>query len=116
MEKINYIEAKALLKNKIKQYVTEIKPLKTKEYRRQNNDHGGRYYEVELSNTIRCYHIAYCLLRGRKYQQIEKFCLKKPDWNHINTILQYLQTLEQYKNEQKRQIQQSNDNIITNIS
>lgn len=51
----------------------------------------------QLSDKYRHMHIAYCLLRGRKYEQIENKVRdnNEPKWSHIESILaQYRDTEE----------------------
>ena len=31
-------------------------------------------------------HIAYCMLRGRKYEEIERYCREAPDFKRIDSI------------------------------
>lgn len=106
MEKVSYCEAKKELKVEIKEMVKQIKPMKTKEYRREHSNHKdwlkrGRLEENMLSAKIRTLHIVYCLLRGRKYEQIEVFSRTEPDWSNINNILSKYESLEEY-NERKK--------------
>lgn len=39
-----------------------------------------------LKNEFRHNHIAYCMLRGRKYEEIERFCREAPDFDFVDEI------------------------------
>lgn len=50
---------------------------------------GHDQYDLLLKKrSYRHKHIAYCILKGREYEQIEKSCREdnKPDWNLIEEI------------------------------
>lgn len=77
------------LKTRLKHDVKKLRELKASTKQRQKK---GRYagYKQALLATLkkeyRHYHIVYCLLRGKKYEQIELKCHKdnKPDFDLIN--------------------------------
>ena len=78
------------LKAELKALAKEIRQLKFKrdhwwDYRER--DQG--YYQWNVQNrayNFRHKHIAYCMLRGRKYEEIERFCREAPDFNKIKLI------------------------------
>lgn len=81
------------LKSELKQLAKEIREWK-------NNRKLDKRIELKLRNLweverqvtwrkdeFRHKHIAYCMLRGRKYEQIENFCRVSPDFDRINDIM-----------------------------
>lgn len=85
-------EMKTWLKNK----GAEIRELRTemKNAMRTNSYSCGKYQrmlDIETSN-FRHHHIAMGLLRGRKYEQIERYTRKgnEPDWGRIEKIMEDL--------------------------
>ena len=101
MEKVSYCEARKELRAEIKELVNTIKPMKTKEYRREHQEYGSP--EKSISHKIRHLHIAFCLLRGKTYEQIEQKVRKgnEPSWYTINNILSKYESLVEY-NERKK--------------
>jgi len=93
------------LKKELKALAKEIKVLKHKRdnWRQYKND--LRYDLHNQAQSVfmsRCAakswqfrhkHIAYCLLRGRKYEEIENYCRVEPNWQIIEQIkLKYEET------------------------
>ena len=78
------------LKVELKALAKEIRQLKFKrdhwwDYRR----YGQGYYagNVQIkAYKFRHLHIAYCMLRGRKYEEIENYCHEAPDFDRIQRI------------------------------
>lgn len=82
-----------VLKNSQKKLALEIKELKNQIKALQKERGCGaacvqQEEVVSLKRTYRHRHIAYCLLRGRLYEQIESRCREgnEPDWNFIQEI------------------------------
>ena len=83
-------------KEELKAEAAEIRNTKIEIRRLQKN----REYAGFLQNSIRTLkknyrhrHIAYCLMRGRSYEQIESYCREKPDMDRIKEIM------DEYKKE-----------------
>ncbi len=78
------------LKAELKALAKEIRKLKYKrdhwwDYRR----HGQGYYagNVQIkAYDFRHKHIAYCMMRGREYKEIERYCREAPDFRRIDNI------------------------------
>ena len=78
------------LKNRLKTLAKELK-----EYKYKRNHwwdykgclQGQFHYEI-LKRKYECRHkhIAYCLLRGRKYEEIERTCRISPNWHEVDRI------------------------------
>lgn len=64
------------LKNYLKVQAVEIRTLKAKlkEYQKKHcgYDNGMFYAIKKMAENYRKHHIAYCLIRGKSYEQIEK--------------------------------------------
>lgn len=80
------------LKAELKELAKEIKELK---YKRDHwwefgNDQSEFMWKTcRKSYLFRIRHIAYCLLRGRRYEEIEQPAENnKPYWNHIEDIME----------------------------
>jgi hypothetical protein len=82
-------ELKVELKSLAKQITKTKKDLK--DYQREHGgSDGGFCHEVEvLKFKFRHKHIAYCQLRGTKYEAIERHCAdnNNPNWDHIKEIM-----------------------------
>jgi hypothetical protein len=81
-----YIE----LKNELKSLAKEIRKLKYKRDHWQNFDKGQWWYASWVSEKARSFrhkHIAYCMLRGRKYEEIERSCNTPPNFDFIDDII-----------------------------
>lgn len=79
------------LKEIIKQKSSEIRELKKEIKKTQKADGiaGGMQFKLSVEKGwIRHRHIAYSLLRGRKYEEIEQHCREdhKPFWSIIKEI------------------------------
>lgn len=82
--------------NKIKEQkklAEEIKANKSKARSaalREPGEYAGQYQYnlIGLKHKYRHHHIAYCLLRGRKYEEIERHCRddNQPDFDYIDKI------------------------------
>ena len=89
MRKVKYPE----LKSELKELAKEIR-----EWKRNRKE--DRRFELKISQweaesqvewrkrEFRHKHIAYCMLRGRKYEQIENFCKVSPNFDWINSIME----------------------------
>jgi len=81
------------LKNELKTIANEIrtKKINLKECQREHGGFdGGFYHDIEmLKYEFRHKHIAYCQLRGKKYEQIENHCHKdhRPNFDYIKEIM-----------------------------
>jgi hypothetical protein len=80
------------LKIELKSLANDIRKHKfdLKEYQREHcGNGGGWFYKLhKLQYNFRHMHIAYCLLRGRKYEEIERNCNRvgDPNWTFIKEI------------------------------
>lgn len=78
------------LKNKLKELAKELRELKS--HRKLDNRGDWSLYKLECEIdkdkfVARHTHIAYCLLRGRKYEEIERPAAdNEPDWEVIEAI------------------------------
>ena len=84
------------LKNYLKEQAVEIRKVKSelKEYQNAHNSDGGIFaVSKKLSKNYRVHHIAYCLLRGKTYEQIERKCGED---NKLNMSL--VQEIKEIKN------------------
>jgi len=80
------------LKQELKQHAIKIRELKS--HRPVNKRGDWKLYDLDYtifkeSRLIRHKHIAYSLIRGRSYGQIEKKCREnnKPDFSLVDTII-----------------------------
>lgn len=95
---------------KIKEFKLELKKCAAllreskhnyKEYQRGNLKQDDYYKLIEKgylsSDTYRHMHIAYCLLRGRSYEQIENKVRdgNEPRWNQIERYMQKYREVEE---------------------
>jgi hypothetical protein len=81
------------LKMELKKLAKEIK-----EWKRNRKE--DRRFELRISqweaqsqinwrkDEFRHKHIAYCMLRGRKYEQIENCCKVSPNFDRVNKIME----------------------------
>jgi len=89
---------------KMKQYLkdlsTKIRKIKDelKNYQRKNNGYGGKFYKelFKLKYEFRHQHIAYCLARGRKYENIEE--PREGNGPNFDLIQEYVSAYEMPKN------------------
>lgn len=49
--------------------------------------HGLRSHRTGLRTDLRHAHLAYGFLRGRKYRQMEQWCLEEPDWDEVQDLV-----------------------------
>lgn len=88
------------LKIELKSLTNEIRKCKDdlKEYQRKNcGSDGDRFYSLHrLQYDVRHKHITYCLLRGRKYEEIECNCVRAgdPNWSYIQEITNEYKIIE----------------------
>ena len=77
------------LKAELKELAKEIRQFKLR------RDHHWDYpqcqgeYQWAVQSRAREFrhkHIAYCMLRGRKYEEIERYCREAPDFKRIDSI------------------------------
>jgi len=87
MKYTKYPELKAELKTLAK----EIRYWKHRRDHWMEYDKLQWYYQLEVlrrAHTFRIKHIAYCLLRGRKYEEIEQPAkYNKPSWRWIEEVM-----------------------------
>lgn len=81
-----------VLKSELKSIVEKIKTAKLElhDYQRQNNGScGGGYFKLyKLRYECRHKHIAYCLMKGRSYDVIERPAENnKPDMQYIKELM-----------------------------
>lgn len=73
------------LKTELKELATTIKTTKNelKNYQRKHCGDTGKFQneKIRLQYEFRHKHIAYCQLRGRKYEEIERNCSRAGDPN-----------------------------------
>lgn len=81
------------LKDQLKKLAKEIREWK-------NNRKQDRRFELKMcqwevqeqvswrKDEFRHKHIAYCMLRGRKYEQIENYCRISPNFDRIDEIME----------------------------
>jgi hypothetical protein len=81
-----FSELKKLLKEKAASIHFAKKELK--EHQQKNGGYDGGYFKLinELAHEVRHHHISYCLLKGKKYEVIEKYSKNIPDWKYIEEI------------------------------
>ena len=77
---------------KIKKLKSELKELATeiRELRKTRKSERDGYVPLldNMSWNARHMHIAYCMLRGRKYEEIEKYCREEPNMNRVEKIME----------------------------
>lgn len=83
----------SILKNTLKKKALGLRKLKNKIRSIQRESGTGNAWReqaevLSLKANYRHTHIAYCLLRGRKYEEIENHCRKgnEPNWKTIQEI------------------------------
>ena len=81
------------LKMELKELAKEIKEWKRNRKEDRRLELGISQCEAQSQvNRRQCKfrhkHIAYCMLRGRKYEQIENFCRLSPNFDWINEIME----------------------------
>jgi hypothetical protein len=75
-------------KEQLKEMAKEIRELKST----RKTDEGANYKIYNASRKYRHEHIAYCLVRGRKYEEIENPGeFNKPYWYQVNKLKDELQ-------------------------
>ena len=81
------------LKVELKKLAKEIRVWKNNRKQDKRQQLKMRQWEVQeqvdwRKDDFRHKHIAYCMLRGRKYEQIENFCKVFPNFDRINEIME----------------------------
>jgi len=81
------------LKSELKQLAKEIREWKNNRKLDKRTELGMRQWEIESKiywrkDEFRHKHIAYCMLRGRTYEQIENYCKESPDFDRIKRIME----------------------------
>lgn len=81
------------LKMELKKLAKEIKEWKRNRKEDKQLELGIYQWEAEgqvkwRKDDFRHKHIAYCILRGRKYEQIENYCRVSPDFGRIDKIIE----------------------------
>jgi len=79
------------LKSELKKLAREIREWKNNRKQDKRQKLGMSQWKVQAQVDWRKYefrhkHIAYCMLRGRKYEQIENYCGVFPDFDKIEQI------------------------------
>ena len=86
------------LKAEQKTLAEEIRSNKTETKKLQKAGKCAGYHQakqVTLRWQYRHGHIAYCMLRGRKYEEIERSCRTEPVFDRINRIMETYAQKEQ---------------------
>jgi phage portal protein BeeE len=79
------------LKSLLKSLAADIRTAKIsfKQYQREHSGSSDYKLLLHLEKSkydFRHKHIAYCLLRGRTYEQIERKCNVQPNWDFIKVV------------------------------
>ncbi len=79
------------LKIRLKQLAKEIREWKDNRKQDRRSKLNMKQWEVQSKIYHRAYefrhkHIAYCMLRGRKYEEIELSCNNLPDFDEVDKI------------------------------
>ena len=86
MKYTKYPELKAELKELAKE-IREFKYLRDHWWDHREQSQGAYQWAVlSRAREFRHKHIAYCMLRGRTYEQIENYCRETPDFDWIGNI------------------------------
>ena len=81
------------LKNELKELAKEIKEWKRNRKEDKRLELKLELYQVQnqlywFKRDFRHKHIAYCVLRGKKYEQIENYCRQSPNFDIIDSIME----------------------------
>ena len=81
------------LKSELKKLAKEIREWKNNRKQDRRRELHMQQWEVQSQvdwrkDYFRHSHIAYCMLRGRKYEQIEKHCKVFPNFDRITEIME----------------------------
>ena len=84
------------LKKQLKKLAKEIRYYKSNRKYDKRKAIGLSLYSIhctldDLRHEFRHKHIAYCLLRGREYEEIENTCREAPDFKWIEEMVAYEQ-------------------------
>jgi hypothetical protein len=82
-----------MMKDELKQLAKEIREWKGNRKQDKRCKLNLEQYEIQYridrrKDEFRHIHIAYCMLRGRIYEQIEKNCRVLPDFNRIDKLIE----------------------------
>jgi hypothetical protein len=88
-------DLKIELKSIAKEIISNKEELK--KFQKENNGYdGGYYFKIfKLKYEFRHKHIAYCQLRGRKYEEIESTTHTDPNFDYIKEIVDANQEIPQ---------------------
>ena len=85
----NLIDRREMLKVKVKHLAAEARIIRREEQKThgylRESLHLHRVYTVR--KAARSAHIAYALVKGRTYEQLEKNPSTEPDWDDINRMI-----------------------------
>ena len=81
------------LKSELKQLAKEIREWKNNRKQDKRRALNMTQWQVKFEidwrkERFRSMHIAYCMLRGRKYEQIENHCKVPPNFDHIKEYME----------------------------
>jgi hypothetical protein len=81
------------LKEELKELAKEIREWKNNRKLDKRSQLGMNQWQVQVQidwrkDDFRHKHIAYCMLRGRKYEQIENYCRVLPSFSRIDSIME----------------------------
>jgi hypothetical protein len=92
------------LKEELKTLAVEIRKQKAARKAADN----GFVYGLDADRwRARHLHIAYCMLRGRLYEEIEKKCHESPNMDHVRSIMRKYQDEETICDNEKKPEQES---------
>jgi hypothetical protein len=79
------------LKARLKELAKEIRYWKGNRKEKKRAELGMWQYQIQDKIDARAYefrhkHITYCMLRGREYEEIERYSRTSPDWNYIDAV------------------------------
>lgn len=82
-----------MMKDGLKQLAKEIHEWKSNRKQDKREKLNLEQYEIQYridkrKDEFRHTHIAYCMLRGKTYEQIENHCRVLPNFNRINKLME----------------------------
>ncbi len=82
-----------MMKDELKQLAKEIRECKSVRKQDEREKLNLELYQVQYNidkrkDIFRHTHIAYCMLRGKTYEQIENHCRVLPNFNRINKLME----------------------------
>lgn len=83
------VDKRKLLKIKVKSLAAEAKIIRKEEFRSNRQTRDALYWHriFVVRTEARATHVAYGLIRGRTYKQIEQNPKGKPDWDKVKAML-----------------------------